>query len=149
MESQSIQEVVAFTASPSVQEVIVLVGDVVENKIGTISRLLTPMVAAAAPFYEKLYHLQEEKEIKIIFKFSPATAVNEEERIDENTEKCSESQVQPKKLQGEVSVLCSHTHPYLDKKVWLETKGLLDTTYLKGNRFLLVLMYGSLQHMTD
>jgi|GWRWMinimDraft_16_1066024.scaffolds.fasta_scaffold19943_1 hypothetical protein len=121
-------------ASTSIQEVVVLVGDVVENKIGTISRLLTQMVTAAAPIYEKLYHLQEEEEIKIVFKFSAT--------VDE-TEEGAEGHVQAeglvhntKKLEGEVSVLCSHIHPYLDKKVWLETKGLMDTTFLTGNYYM-------------
>lgn len=123
-------------ASTSIQEVVVLVGDVVENKIGTISRLLTQMVTAAAPIYEKLYHLQEEEEIKIVFKFSPTVNINQ--CIDDKTEEGTEGEVHhPKKLAGEVSVLCSHIHPYLDKKVWLETKGLLDTTFLTGNYYLL------------
>ena len=110
-------------------------GDVVENKIGTISRLLTQMVTAAAPIYEKLYHLQEEEEIKIVFKFS-ATVDETEEGAEGHVQAEGLVHNNTKKLEGEVSVLCSHIHPYLDKKVWLETKGLMDTTFLTGNYYM-------------
>lgn len=111
-----------------------MVGDVAENKIGTISRLLTQMVTAAAPIYEKLYHLQEEEEIKIVFKFS--ATVDETEEGAEGQVRAEGQVHNTKKLEGEVSVLCSHIHPYLDKKVWLETKGLMDTTFLTGNYYM-------------
>jgi hypothetical protein len=109
-------------ASEGIQEEVVMVGTVIANKIGTIPRLLSTMVIAAAPIYEKLFNLGEEEKIKIVFKFSPT--VNVEQSICEGPEEVAEGQmVLPKKLEGEVSVLCSHTHPYLDKKVWMETKG--------------------------
>ena len=122
-------------ATAGIKEEVVLVAGVMANKIGTIPRLLSPMVLAAAPIYEKLFHLGEEEKIKIVFKFSPK--VNVEQSIHKGPEEVAEGQVLPNKLEGEVSILCSHTHPYLDKKVWMETKGLLDTTYLKGNYYLL------------
>lgn len=120
-------------ASQNINDVVVFVGGVVETKIGTISRLLTPMVVAAAPIYERLYELKEEEKIMIHFKFSRANNVNQD--VDEEAEVGAEGLVHPKELEGEVSVLCCHTHPYLDKQVWLETKSLLDTTYLKGNYY--------------
>ena len=113
-----------------------MVGAVIAtSKFGAIPHLLSTMVIAVAPIYEKLFNLGEGEKIKIVFKFSPT--VNVEQSIREGPEEVAEGQVLPKKLEGEVSVLCSHTHPYLDKKVWMETKGLLDTTYLKGNYYLL------------
>lgn len=38
-----------------------------------------------------------------------------------------------KDLEGKVSVMCIHEHPFLDKKVWLATKGRMESKYLKGN----------------
>jgi hypothetical protein len=133
MASSSSQGVVVM-ASQCVKEVNVMVGEVSEDKIGTISRLLTPMVVAATPFYETFYNLKQEERIKIIFHFS--RTVNEDERIGvgpENQPECKD--VHPKTLNGQVSVLCCHMHPYLDRKVWMETKDLIDSTFLKGRSF--------------
>ena len=36
-----------------------------------------------------------------------------------------------------ISVLCQHEHLYLDKNVWLATKGRMDSTILKDDIVLL------------
>lgn len=135
MASSSSQGVIV-TASQCIKEVNVMVGEVLHDKIGTISRLLTPMVVAATPFYETFYNLKQEERIKIVFHFS--RTVNEDERIgigSDNQPECQD--VHPKTLNGQVSILCCHMHPYLDRKVWMETKDLIDSTFLKGRLFLL------------
>jgi hypothetical protein len=131
----SSSEGVAVTASQSVKEVNVLVG--MDGKIGTISRLLTPMLVAATPFYETFYNLKPEERIMIVFHFSRTENDNERTGIGSENQQESEDQqecqdVNSKTLSGQVSILCCHMHPYLDRKVWMETKDLIDSTFLKG-----------------
>jgi len=39
-----------------------------------------------------------------------------------------------------ITVLCKHEHPFLNTKVWMQTKQAMDSTFLKGKIFLLVVL---------
>jgi hypothetical protein len=113
------------TSEDDIEETVeVLVRGIKEGKVTTIMQFLSPMIIGASSLYETLYKVKEGDSIKIIFKFSASP---------EDTSQGEGA----KELEGEVSVVCRHEHPFLDKKVWLATKGRMESTYLKGNLDLL------------
>jgi hypothetical protein len=102
-----------------IQKVEVLVrGVVTEAKVTTILHLLLPMINNASAFDETLYKVKEGDRIKNLFKF-------------EASENLSQAKKGSKEMEGEVSVVCVHEHPFLDRKVWLATKARMESTYLK------------------
>ena len=110
-----------------INEVVVMVRGAEKKKITTIMKLVSPMIDGASSIYERLYELKEEEKIKIVFRFISPVDADQGERNESG-----------KYLEGEISVVCQHQHPYLDKEVWLDTKGVMETTYLKGKHALLM-----------
>jgi hypothetical protein len=110
-----------------INEVVVMVRGAEKKKITTIMKLVSPMIDGASSIYERLYELKEEEKIKIVFRFISSVDVDQGEGNDTG-----------KYLEDEISVVCQHQHPYLDKQVWLDTKGVMEMTYLKGKHALLM-----------
>jgi hypothetical protein len=93
------------------------------------------MFMDASDTYEWLYQVEVGESVNIVFKFTTS---------EERTEGMSEvilggKEVARAQEEERIYVLCQHEHPYLDKNVWLATKGRTDSTILKGKVFLLSL----------
>jgi hypothetical protein len=121
-------------AKDHVKEVEVLVRGVERNKVTTITKFVSRMINdASSSIYEELYAVKVGDSIKIVFKFIKSLDANEEENDTSMVEESwGEASTQGKKLEGEISIVCIHEHPYLEKKVWLETNTHVETIYLKG-----------------
>jgi hypothetical protein len=92
---------------------------------------------ASSSIYEELYYaVKVGDSIKIVFNFIKSLDANEEENDTSMVkESRGEASTQGKELEGKISIVCIHEHPYLEKKVWLETNTHVETTYLKGKYF--------------
>ena len=123
--------------------------------MGTVGQLVSPMIDDASDTYERLYQVKVGESVNIVFKFTTSEerteGVSEDimggkevatSTSEERTEGVSEDikggkEVARAQEDEKISVLCQHEHPYLDKNVWLATKGRMDSTILKGNVLLL------------
>ena len=97
--------------------------------MGTVGQLVLPMINDASDTYERFYQVEVGESVNIIFKFTTS-----EERTEEVSEDIMGGKEVARAHQEEerISVLCQHEHLYLDKNVWLATKGRMDSTILKG-----------------
>jgi hypothetical protein len=127
------------------------------REVGTLGKLLTPMIDDASEIYERLHQLKLGDRVIINFKFvtsNEETNGNAEEvggDKDGGTESSKEeTNGDTEEVGGDkdggteceyvISVLCQHVHPYLDHKIYIASRGNMDSTFLKGkNCFLLVM----------
>jgi hypothetical protein len=118
---------------PNVEELEVVVTSWKGKDVGTVGQLVSPMIDDASDTYERLYQVEVGESVNIIFKFT--TSEKRAEGVSEDI--MGGKEVAREQEDEKVSVLCQHEHPYLDKNVWLATKGRMDSTILKGNVLLL------------
>ena len=114
-------------AEDHVKEVEVLVRGVKRNKVTTVTKFVTVMINdTSSSIIEELYAVKVGDSIKIIFNFIKSLDKVEYE---------NDTSAVGEELEGKISIVCIHEHPYLEKKVWLETNTHVETTYLKGKYF--------------
>jgi hypothetical protein len=118
---------------PNVEELEVVVTSWKGKDVGTVGQLVSPMIDDASDTYERLYQVEVGESVNIIFKFT--TSEKRAEGVSEDI--MGGKEVAREQEDEKISVLCQHEHPYLDKNVWLATKGRMDSTILKGNVLLL------------
>lgn len=114
----------------------------------TLRELLSPMIDDARRIYERLYQIEVGASVTIVFKLARKLSSRSNTKGQEVTSSDEVEREVPTMECGEttdcvesISVLCKNEHPYLNKDVWLDTRGLMDSTFLKGNIFLLSLMF--------
>jgi len=120
----------------------------------TVRELLSPMIDDARTIYKRLYQIEVGASVRILFKLSRKEVKGSEEvkmeddaKIDLNSngegeekdvrEEATMECVETMECMDSISVLCKNEHPYVNKDVWEDTRGLMDSTILKGNIFLL------------
>jgi hypothetical protein len=108
------------------------------NKLTTIMKFVSRMIDDANNVCETLYTVKIGDCIKIVFKFIGSIDVNEgEQDVARGVEEARELKENAKtKMEGKISIVLRHGHPYLSEQVWLETNRHMEMTYLKGNYFL-------------
>ena len=108
-----------------------------DDGASTIVQLVSWMIDDASEIHERLYKVEVGGIVNIIFKFTndEDSSKDASEREDMISERCKHEQNWNNvamESKDTISVLCKHEHPYLDKAVWLETKGRMDSTFLTG-----------------
>ena len=116
----------------------VMVKPLMKKKVTTIVQLVTPMIEAAASYYERLHNMKVEETVKIVFKLSfdygdKDKQKDKDGKDNHNTDKEDGNKKENKDIHS-VCVVCTHMHPFLDKQVWLETKGRMGSTFLTVNK---------------
>ena len=148
------------------QELEVVVRSWKQKDVGdarTVRELLSPMIDDARTIYERLYQIEVGASVRIVFKWSrkvsKSNTKGQEVKISEEVKTEGDAVIHPNSNgEGEekdvreeatikcvettecmesISVLCKNEHPYVNKDVWEDTRGLMDSTILKGNIFLL------------
>ena len=136
----------AVAAYQDVEEHEVFVRSTKGKEAGTIVQLVSWMIDDASEKYQRLYQVEVGESVNIIFKFkndedSSEVATTEREDTFEDSSEVAKTEREDTiddwsevamESEDTISVLCKHEHPYLDKNVWLETKGRMDSTFLTG-----------------
>ena len=75
--------------------------------------------------------------VKIVFKFSFDYGDKDKQKDKDGKDNHNTDNEDGNKKENEdkdsVCVVCTHMHPFLDKQVWLETKGRMGSTFLTVN----------------
>ena len=78
------------------EEVEVSVTDAKQSKVTTIVQMVTTMIDATKSFYQRLYDIKVDEQIKLVFKFVRSVAGLQEEGAV---------------LEGVIEIKCKHEHP--------------------------------------
>ena len=94
-------------------------------------QMVSTMIEMAIPLYDRLYDINVDERIKMVFRFVRTVA---------------EIQEGGAVFEGVIEIVCIHDHPYLAKDVWLAMKPHMETTILKGTNVLFVLRTRTQNH---
>jgi hypothetical protein len=106
------------------QEVEVLVRDAKRKKVTTIVQMVTTMIDATSSFYQRLYDIKVDEEIRLVFRFVRSVSELQQEEDDV--------------WEGVIELILKHEHPYLVRDSWLATNTHMENTILKGTNVLFV-----------
>ena len=127
------------TGAKEIEAEVSLKGKDGEN-VSTVRRLVSAMIEDASHIYGKLYQVKEGATVTVIFKLAVSRDKSKGEEVRTKMEDGVIGEEVRTEKEGVITVLCKHEHPFLNTDVWMQTKRVMDSTFLKGKIFSLVVL---------